>query len=87
MIIVAFLVILGLCRKKRDDQGKAVLTEGRDRVKGINQQKSGRPEQWVVKNRETTVGKATNTPQVQQPVGIDGQNMGNISPSAENVIL
>lgn len=55
---------LGLCRKKRDDQGKAVATDGTNRVQDTKDKprqytgNTARREQWVEKSREADMGMA-----------------------------
>lgn len=55
---------LGLCRKKREDQGKAVAKEGETRVTEphkLPHGKNNRKEQWVAKNTEVEPGKDSET--------------------------
>lgn len=72
---------LGLCRKKREDQGKAAVKEGRERTETNNQK------QWVMKNKiaqPTTEKVATQVPQVTNS---EDNIMGHKTPQIGSIIL
>lgn len=78
---------LGLCRKKREDQGKAVAKDGTTRVEGITQKKNSRPEQWVVKNRDTETFNAKNTSHTNMDVRNGDQSKENNVPLVGSILI
>lgn len=74
---------LGLCRKKRDDHGKAVVKDNRERPENNTHRsgKNGRSEQWVMKNKVADPGGEQNLQ------NNDGQITERTTPQAENLIL
>lgn len=60
---------LGLCRKKRDAYGKAVVNEGNGHIPNTNSQRQGKPgarEQWVAKTKEAEITSINDSQQKVQ---------------------
>lgn len=72
---------LGLCRKKREDQGKAVAKEGRERAETNNQK------QWVMKNKIAQTMKKKVATQVPQVANSEDNTMGHKTPQIGSIIL